>query len=334
MNKLSALIPSFLFVIILIATGAIPKQADDKIIIAFGSCSHQDKEQKLWDDIVSEKPALWIWLGDNIYGDSEDMNVLRSKYSKQKADTGYQKLLKLCPVIGTWDDHDYGMNDGGKNYKMKDASQQAMLDFLDVPKNDPRRTRKGVYTSYDLATKIAKVKVILLDTRFFRDDLVKENGKYIPQQNGTVLGEEQWKWLEGELNASDADVHIIASSIQVIPEEHDFEKWANFSNERKRLLDLITNAGTKNPVLISGDRHIGEISMIAWNNELIYEVTSSSLTHGWSSIRPEANKYRPASIVYSENYGVLEISKSANKIRMASQIKSDGKIVGSSAKIN
>jgi alkaline phosphatase D len=43
-----------------------------------------------------------------------------------------------------------------------------------------------------------------------------------------MLGETQWKWLEDQLTASDADVHIIGGGIQFLPEEHRSEKWANF----------------------------------------------------------------------------------------------------------
>src|SRR5688572_17679026 len=79
--------------------------------IAFGSCSHEDDSTQLWDDIAARKPDLWIWMGDNIYGDTHDMSLLKKKYDIQKARPDYQRLLKTCPVIGTWDDHDYGIND-------------------------------------------------------------------------------------------------------------------------------------------------------------------------------------------------------------------------------
>ena len=103
--------------------------------IAFGSCSDQKRPQPLWDDIVAQKPDLWIWLGDNIYGDSENMDTLRAKYARQKSNPVYQQLRQSTPIIGVWDDHDYGVNDGGKEYPKRKESQQLMLDFLDVPVN-------------------------------------------------------------------------------------------------------------------------------------------------------------------------------------------------------
>jgi alkaline phosphatase D len=96
----------------------------------------------------------------------------------------------------------------------------------------------------------------------------------------TMLGETQWKWLEAELRKP-ADVRIIASSIQVLPDEHGSEKWGNFPHERTRLFRLIRDTKANGVVLISGDRHLAEIMEIdsarSGNSYPIYEVTSSSL---------------------------------------------------------
>ena len=62
----------------IIATGNLYSESNQKITIAFGSCNHQNKEQSLWDDIVSEDPNLWIWLGDNIYADTNDMELMKT----------------------------------------------------------------------------------------------------------------------------------------------------------------------------------------------------------------------------------------------------------------
>jgi alkaline phosphatase D len=116
--------------------------------IAFGSCNREDKEQPLWRVIVGNRPQLWIWLGDNVYGDTEDMDTLQAKYYRQRSNPGYQLLAVSAPIIGIWDDHDYGVNDGGKEYPKKKQSQQLMLDFLGEPKNSPRRKQAGAYASY------------------------------------------------------------------------------------------------------------------------------------------------------------------------------------------
>ena len=116
--------------------------------MAFGSCNRQDAPQPLWKPILADKPDLWIWMGDNIYGDSPVMDTLRAKYSRQNANPDYQLLKASTPLIGIWDDHDYGINDGGKHFAQKKASRDVMFDFLAVPADAPERKQEGGYASH------------------------------------------------------------------------------------------------------------------------------------------------------------------------------------------
>jgi len=282
--------------------------------IAFGSCSHEYDEDQLWDEISLNKPQLWIWLGDNIYGDSFYMNVLKEKYNRQKSRPSYQKFLASpVNIIGTWDDHDFGINDGGKYYSMKDESKDLMLEFLDVPEDHPVRQRKGAYQSYTYGSGLKKVKVILLDTRYFRDSLHIEypynKRTYVPNTEGDILGEDQWTWLSSELTDSDAAIHIIGSSIQVFSEEHRYEKWSNFPNARKRLFELLAEKKPSRVLFLSGDRHIAEISQLEIPDYLypVYDFTSSGLTHTWNSYNVEPNKYRISDFIIAKNFGLIKI---------------------------
>ncbi len=116
--------------------------------IAFGSCSHQDSVQRLWPVVMENAPDLWIWLGDNVYGDTENMRALESKYFEQKSNPDYLEMRRRFRIIGVWDDHDYGVNDGGKEYPKKRESRDLLFDFLDVEFDDPARKRAGAYQSY------------------------------------------------------------------------------------------------------------------------------------------------------------------------------------------
>jgi alkaline phosphatase D len=194
-------------------------------VIAFGSCNRENLPQPLWPVIAKQKPDVFVWLGDDIYGDSDDMRVMRAKYAQQLANPGYRELISKVPVIGTWDDHDYGLNNGGKEFTARAASQQAHLDFLGEPATSARRQQEGIHASYTYGEPGRRVKIILLDTRYHRDPI---------GSNGTILGEEQWQWLEKQLRESDAQIHLIGSGIQVLAEQHRFEKWSNFPAERDR----------------------------------------------------------------------------------------------------
>ena len=106
--------------------------------IAFGSCGHQIGEQFIWNSVIAMDPELWIWLGDNIYGDTKDMEVLRRKYQQLGDNYNYGLLKEKCPIIATWDDHDYGVNDGGKEYPKRAESQKVFLEFFEEPSESPR----------------------------------------------------------------------------------------------------------------------------------------------------------------------------------------------------
>ncbi len=292
--------------------------------IAFGSCSDQKRPQPLWDDILAQKPQAWIWLGDNIYGDSENMDTLKAKYDKQKSNPVYDRLRKSTSVIGVWDDHDYGVNDGGKEYPKRVESQQLMLDFLDVPAASPLRKQEGAYSAHVYGPKGQRVKIILLDGRYFRDPLKKDGKDNVPDPTGDILGEAQWQWLENQLAGSDAEVHIIGCGVQFLPVEHPYEKWANFPKSRQRLLDMIAKTKPKGTMLISGDRHIAEVSKVTVPGlgYDLYDVTSSGLTHV-SKPHEEPNKYRVGAMVAKLNYGLITINWGKKPLRATVRINGD-----------
>ncbi len=282
--------------------------------ISFGSCNNQEKPQPMWQFVVQTNPDLWVWLGDNIYGDSDNMKVMAQKYSKQKRNPEYIKLQKQCPIIGTWDDHDYGVNDGGKEWKAKRGSQKQFYDFFGLSAINPLRKRNGVYQSYSYGTGDKKVKVILLDTRYHRDSLevrgVARNKYCVPNMEGDILGEEQWKWLEEELTNSDAVINILCTSIQLIPDKHNFEKWANFPQARLRLFELIKKTQPAKLIVLSGDRHIAEVSRFDLEglDYPLYEITSSGITHTWPVVKEEENPYRLGDLIIKRNFGLLRIN--------------------------
>ena len=292
--------------------------------IAFGSCSDQKRPQPLWDDIVAQKPNVWIWLGDNIYGDSENMDTLRAKYDRQKSNPVYQQLRQSTSIIGVWDDHDYGVNDGGKEYPRRKESQQLMLNFLDVPGNSPLRSQEGAYSSHTYGPKGQRVKVLLLDGRYFRDPLKKDGRNNAPDPSGDMLGEAQWSWLEKQLTNSDADVHVIGCGIQFLPEEHVYEKWANFPTARQRFLDLLGKTKPKGAILLSGDRHMAEVSRVSVPGlgYDLFDITSSGLTHV-SQPHVEPNKHRVGEIVAKLNYGLISINWAKKPLSATVRINGD-----------
>lgn len=277
--------------------------------ISFGSCNRQMLPQPIWNPIMAQNPELWIWLGDNVYADSTMEDILQAAYSLAKDNPGYKKLREKTSVIGIWDDHDYGLNDGGKHHPNRPGAQKALLDFLDVPKDSPRRQRKGIYNLHTYGPEGKRIRVILLDTRYFRDD---------PGPEGDVLGEAQWQWLEKELAHGKSELTVIASSIQIIPMEHRFEKWSNFPKARQRLFDLLITYKVPGVILLSGDRHIAEISRLDLPGlgYPLYEVTSSGMTHAYTGFTDETNQYRIGELYQDLNFGILKVDWDTQNLRL------------------
>ena len=267
----------------------------------------------------------------------------------------------LLPMYGTWDDHDYGGNDMGKTMSQKDERRQLLLDFLDYSHWFPK-DRRGMYHSVDFGIPPHQTKVIFLDTRWHRDDyrcvptylstdiplgaglacigrwLLAGLGLSVvcgPSQSSTILGEEQWAWLGNEIKTSNAQLHVVVSSIQVLTTNPVVESWGHFEHEQQRLLNVLQTSREKSPVstvLLSGDVHHAEIisprnkhakassssSSSSSSGESLFEVTSSGLTHSCTKpfygglcgplLRTFSTHRSPMDAYYiGRNYGTLEI---------------------------
>lgn len=333
--------------------------------IAFGSCANQSAKQEIWKAILKWNPEVFIWLGDNIYGDNKRpmrlvgkqrtigpwKNVARfypcspeemeSKYKQVKSHPLYSLLRNRSKVIGTWDDHDYGLNDAGKEFSAKRTNQRLLLDFLDEPSHSPRRNQAGVYTSYTFGPLSSQIKVILLDTRYHRDPL---------SSDGSILGTSQWEWLEKQLYAPPTAITIIASSVQVISNHSavtspffSIEGWGRFPKERKRLFQLINDTKRDGVLFITGDVHFAEVARYDCGTGYpLYDITSSGLTQSiegvvpptlrslvrliaWflpSTLRVMEPNCRYKSCIYGQpNFGVIEVDWKSDPVILKFEIR-------------
>ncbi|WP_347175403.1 alkaline phosphatase D family protein [Polaribacter uvawellassae] len=296
---------------------------NEEFIISFGSCNKQYVENILWQEIAKNNPKVWIWGGDNVYSDTDSMPKLRADYKMQWNQKGYKEFINSVDVLATWDDHDYGLNDGGVEFYKKKESQQEFLDFLKVPKEDARRKQEGVYHTKTYKTKQGSIKVIVLDTRYFRSGLTISEDKtkrYQPNKygEGTMLGEQQWKWFQNELSNSKADFNVIVSSVQFLSYKHGFESWGTFPHEVDKMKSIIQSSNAKGVLILSGDRHISEFSgtKIEGLEYLLVDFTSSGLTHSYTGFKGEENPDRIGKVVPELSFGILKFDFKANKITM------------------
>ncbi len=308
---------------------AVHTHADEaaRTVIVFGSCNDQNEPQNFWQPLLDEQPDLALFLGDNVYGDvsSGEMRELRVAYDTLGREPGFQALRDSTTMLAVWDDHDYGRNDAGGDFPWRGEAEELFLDFWQVPSDDPRRGRSGIYTAQTFGEPGQQIQVILLDLRSFRDSLLPTDesnapGKerYLPDRDPgkTMLGEEQWAWLAGVLREP-ADLRLVVSSIQVLADGHGWERWGNLPAERTRLLSLLSETEANRVVLLSGDRHVGGIYLR--DDVLDYpliEVTSSSFNRPWRGAR-EAGPNRLGGLVDQENFGRISVDWTAGTLDLA-----------------
>ncbi|MEM8993865.1 MAG: alkaline phosphatase D family protein, partial [Acidobacteriota bacterium] len=203
--------------------------------VGFGSCLHQADPQPILDAVVERDFDLFLFLGDNVYGDvtsTDDLVELREAYAAQAEAEGFSKLRSQVPLLATWDDHDFGLNDAGATFAGREGAEELFDDFWEIPADAPDAQRPGVYAAHLFGPPGRRVQILLLDTRYFRSDLERgavpegHSGRYVPSSDPakTLLGDAQWRWLEEELRRP-ADVRLLASSIQILAEGHSFEAW-------------------------------------------------------------------------------------------------------------
>ncbi len=275
--------------------------------IAFGSCYRNGKNPQIWDTVSKQNPELFLFLGDNVYADTTDMKEMRAEYQALLDEPKYAAFVAKTPILATWDDHDYGMNDAGVEFPAKEGAKKEFMRAFGITDDHPMNKRGGVYNSEMFVDDEKRVQIVMLDTRWFRSPMKMEGeGRakaYVPDSDTskTVLGEEQWQWLAEQLKEP-ADLRIIGSSIQVISDHHRFEKWANFPHERARIIELLSKASGK-VIILSGDRHMGEVSQLG----KLIEVTSSGLTNAGGGSKTEKNPARLGERVGVRNFGTLKI---------------------------
>lgn len=317
--------------------------ASDTVLstIGIGSChsTEEGRDFSILTQIASEALDLFIYTGDNVYGDARQYDAtlpeLRQAYRELAAKPEFQALRQASPMLATWDDHDYGMNDLGGDFAFKGFAETLFLDFWGAEQNDIRRTREGIYDAHIYGPEGQRVQIILLDTRYFRTALTPtdERGavgkeRYLPSTDPEqdMLGAAQWAWLQDQLNEP-ADLRFIVSSIQVHADGHGWEAWRTMPMERERLYRLINSTGAQGVVFVSGDRHSAGLYV---REDIVdyplYEITSSSLNMSYGDINDEPGPHRLGEMYAPVNYGVIDIDWPGRRLFL--QIKSaDGQIV-------
>ncbi|NWG54266.1 MAG: alkaline phosphatase family protein [Hydrogenophilaceae bacterium] len=292
--------------------------------IMFGSCHTAERPIPILRTIAQARPDLFVYLGDNVYGDTHgDMSLpeLRAQYALLAAHPDFQALRTSVPMIATWDDHDFGLNDAGGEFEAKALAKTLFEEFWGTGARTG--SRDGVYDSYVFGPEGRRVQIILLDTRYGRTPLTRlpqpsDRGRYArstdPAQR--MLSEAQWAWLAEELRRP-AEIRIIASSIQVLADGHDWEAWETLPLEQARLYETIRTSGARGVVFVSGDRHVA--GLYAEDGRLshrAYELTASSLNLSFRETSDERSSNQLGDLYAPVNFGTMRIDWAGRRLTL------------------
>lgn len=300
--------------------------------IAFGSGADQDQPEPIWKAILNTDPDLFLSVGDIISANEPSHADIGAQYRKLNKIPEYREARQKIPFMAIWNDGEFGTSDGGADAPTKAVARKEFLSYFRYVKDSIPLARDGLYHSKMIGGQITgkrhkraqgpTLQVIMLDTRSFRsplnkvDDPANPNHRYDPvtDKNATLLGEEQWSWLEDQLKKP-ADLRIVVTPIQLIATQHGFEKWANIPAEREKFFSLLRKTRVKNLIVVSGDRRLGSIAKTNvrdWGP--LYEVTSSALNA--PSAQDENDKDYLAAAYTKENFGLATVDWQKKKIRL------------------
>ena len=215
---------------------------DETCRIAFGSCADEGEgSSSVWRRIDADEATAIVLLGDTPYIDTTDLETQRARYRAFASVPAFASLVSHTPLYSTWDDHDFGKNDTDGNLPGKENSRQAFREYRPNPSFG--ENEQGIYTSF----RQGPVEVFLLDARWFAGT----------EETRTLLGAQQWAWLERSLRDATAPYKVLACGMvfngSVRPGKTDC--WGRYPNEYQKLLDTIIRAGATGVVLVSGDVH-------------------------------------------------------------------------------
>ncbi len=294
-----------------------------------GSCSYVNEppvdrpgkpyggDSSIFETMAKEKTAFMLWLGDSWYTrevDYFDEWGLWSRSSHDRAAPVLQNFLKSTSHFAIWDDHDYGPNDIGMNYILKDKSRNVFMNYF--ANTSYGMGGEGVYSMVSYSD----VDVFMMDDRWWRSaDAMKDSIDGKPNPDKKMWGKTQLEWLKNSLLYSRASFKIIATGSQVLNPVSPFDKLLNCPAEYDELMNFLSDYKINGVVFLTGDRHHSEIIKVERSGTYpLYDVTASPLTSGTHKFGgiEKNNPYRVLGIDEKQNYTKISFSGAGKQRKM------------------
>lgn len=278
-----------------------------RLKLAFGSCywNYPNHKLTIFDAIGRDGPDLFMLIGDTSYMGELDWHsehTMMLTHLRHRNNEALRRLVADIPVIGAWDDHDFGPNDADSTFSGADIAASAFK----------RCWANAAYGTSDLpgvfgAARVGPAEIFWIDTRTYRID-----GK-------CLLGEAQLDWLLQRLARSDAPVKIVASATQVLPQFPVKHKWASFRGdapaELERMVTFIEENDVQGVVFISGDLHMSDLIHVpgrarpgGGRGPELWELTSSPLANDpWKEPQIGTDPYLIKEVADRTTYGLVDV---------------------------
>lgn len=303
------------------AAGSSPRH----LRMAFGSCQdYEDGFYAAHRHLAEEDVDVVFWLGDYIYEGGPgsgvrqhegpevmDLAAYRRRYGTYKADPDLQAAHLAHPWVVTWDDHEADNNYAGdladrdalppdQFRGRRAAAYKAWWEHQPVRLPPPEGPDYRIYRDVAFGD---LVNAHVLDTRQYRTNQPCNAGSDIgncaeaDEPGGTLLGDEQQRWLFDGLRRSEARWDVVAQQVMFAPVSfspdltnpiYNLDQWDGYRAERQEVLTALAQL-PRNGVVITGDIHS------SWANDLESEVADGSGTDR----RPVATEFVGTSITSS-----------------------------------
>ena len=239
-------------------TASPPGTTDTTVVLGMGSCA-PSTPSTVWTRILEEGCQGFVFLGDTPYIDSNQLKVAREKHRQFLSQPEISRMIARIPCWGTWDDHDFGRNDGHGDFSGKHVNRIAFTEYRanrsfgqddsGSEQRAPFNGGRGIHTSFCLGA----LEVFLLDPRWFS----RTESSWADPAKPTCLGRAQWEWLRDKLRASQAPFKAIATGM-IWDDKTNSEKddWGTYFYEREAIFDWIRNERIEGCFLVGGDIHV------------------------------------------------------------------------------
>lgn len=284
------------------------------------------------NDMFGDKKNSWkaaqatdvdylFFIGDSVYGDLLILHgpgYLWSRYIETRKNVPFYRWKNLKPVIAIWDDHDFGKNNKGGDYKHKDYAYHYFQAFFAQEPTEGDQTYLQGYANSKYFQAFGQ-NFVFFDGRYYRG-LTNTAG-----QKG-FFGIEQIDWMSQVVYDRPKPTLILSGS----PFFGRLEKTASYEVNAPEEMEYFFNKVStwRAPALfVGGDLHYSEVSSVdrsAVGYDTVEIISSCMHSTKKSKYYDNPNPHRHGYL--KENFIVLEQSLDGDPVWKMECIAAAGKV--------